>query len=129
MSFKLEPKMPDVDDTCTNEKQLETAILDYLMGIDGCFGIKLNNVGVYDAKKRIYRKPNSRHIHKGVPDIMGVFNGRFFCIEVKYGKNKPSEHQTKFIDRVRSSGGVAFWCHSFSDFMYKFEENFGEPTS
>jgi penicillin-binding protein-related factor A (putative recombinase) len=117
--------MSILENDVINEKQLETMILDWLVGPGESFAFKLNNVGVYDAKKRCYRKPNSRHIHKGLPDIMGVRDGRFFCVEVKFGKNKPSEHQTKFIGRVLSSGGVAFWCNSFEDFLEKFEFEFG----
>lgn len=123
--FELEKRLPEQDDVCTSEKQLETAILDWLNLQQNCFAIKLNNVGVFDTRKRVYRKPNNRHIHKGVPDIIGMLKGRFFAIEVKFGYNKPTEHQIKFIDRVRKAQGVAFWCKSFEDFLYKFGENFG----
>jgi penicillin-binding protein-related factor A (putative recombinase) len=104
-------------------------ILDWLALQDKCFAVKMNNVGVFDAKKRIYRKPNNKHIHKGVPDIIGLYDGRFFGVEVKFGKNKPSDHQTKFINRVKEAGGVAFWCNSFTDFMYKFGESFALDDS
>lgn len=119
--------MPTEDDQVCNEKQLEHLILDWLVAQDKCFAVKLNNVGIYNKRKGCYMMPNNRHIHRGLPDILGVFDGRFLAVEVKFGKNKPSEHQTRFIKRVQEANGVAFWCNSFSDFKYKFNEYFNYP--
>jgi len=125
--FELEKRMPTEDDLCSNEKQLETLILDWLVAQDKVFAIKINTVGVYNKRKGVYMKPNNRHIHRGVSDILAVVDGRFLAVEVKYGKGKPSEYQTKFIMRIKDSGGVAFWCSSFECFMYKFHEAFNYP--
>jgi len=41
----------------------------------------------------------------GVPDIVGCYNGRFFAIECKAGKNKPTPLQQKNIDEITSAHG------------------------
>lgn len=110
----------------TPEKIIEKQILDWLNELDGCFAFKLNNVGVYDAKKRVYRKPNSPHIHKGVPDIMGCYKSKFFAIEVKAGRGKPSSDQKLFMKRINECLSVAFWTNDLEDCKGKFFNFFGD---
>ena len=43
----------------------------------------------------------------GVPDIVGCYEGAFFGIECKAGKNKPTPLQQKNLTDIRSAGGVA----------------------
>ena len=43
----------------------------------------------------------------GVPDIVGCYYGRFFCIECKAGKNKPTPLQQKNLDQVKAMNGIA----------------------
>jgi hypothetical protein len=43
----------------------------------------------------------------GVPDIIGCFEGRFFGIECKAGKNKPTELQKKNLRDIGLAGGIA----------------------
>ena len=44
----------------------------------------------------------------GIPDIIGcTYWGRFFAIEVKYGKNKASKLQDWNISEIKSRGGIA----------------------
>ncbi len=43
----------------------------------------------------------------GVPDIVGCYNGRFFGIECKAGKNTPTPLQEKNLRDIRKAGGVA----------------------
>jgi len=42
----------------------------------------------------------------GVPDIVGCYKGRFFAIECKAGKNKPTTLQQKNIDRIAAQSGA-----------------------
>ena len=44
----------------------------------------------------------------GVPDIVGCYKGKFFAIECKAGKNKPTPLQQKNIDAITAQGG-AVW--------------------
>jgi Holliday junction resolvase len=43
----------------------------------------------------------------GVPDIVGCYHGKFFAVECKAGKNKPTPLQQKNLDAINLSGGVA----------------------
>ena len=45
---------------------------------------------------------------RGVSDIIGVYNGIFFAIEIKKPGGKATPYQTAFINRVREAGGIAF---------------------
>lgn len=42
----------------------------------------------------------------GVPDIVGCYRGKFFAIECKAGKNKPTPLQEKNIDAIAKQGGA-----------------------
>ena len=43
----------------------------------------------------------------GVPDIVGVYKGKFFGIECKAGKNKPTPLQNKNLEDIKRAGGIA----------------------
>jgi Holliday junction resolvase len=42
----------------------------------------------------------------GVPDIIGCYKGRFFGIECKAGKGKPTPLQEKNIAQIIAQGGL-----------------------
>ena len=42
----------------------------------------------------------------GVPDIVGCYEGLFFGIECKAGKNKPTPLQDKNLAQIRAAGGL-----------------------
>jgi hypothetical protein len=111
------------------EKIIENQILTYLSN-KKIFVFKNQSTGIFDPKKRIFRKSNNPHHIKGVSDILGCLPyGRFLAIEVKkpYVSKKTmqfkyrtqeeleklaSEDQINFVKRVNSSGGVAFFADS-----------------
>ena len=43
----------------------------------------------------------------GVPDIIGCYQGLFFGIECKAGKNKPTPLQEKNLKEISEAGGLA----------------------
>jgi len=43
----------------------------------------------------------------GVPDIVGCFDGVFFGLECKAGKNKPTALQQRNLDQIADAGGFA----------------------
>jgi Holliday junction resolvase len=43
----------------------------------------------------------------GVPDIVGCYDGKFFGIECKAGKNKPTALQEKNLTDIAAAGGIA----------------------
>ena len=44
---------------------------------------------------------------KGVPDIVGCYQGKFFGIECKAGKNKPTKLQVYELNKIKKAGGKA----------------------
>jgi penicillin-binding protein-related factor A (putative recombinase) len=52
---------------------------------------------------------------KGVPDILGIYKGRFLGIEVKTATGKVSPEQEKFLENIRKSGGIGFVARSLDD--------------
>ncbi len=44
----------------------------------------------------------------GVPDIIACYNGHFFGIECKAGKNKPTALQEKNLRDIKEAGGRSF---------------------
>lgn len=44
----------------------------------------------------------------GIPDILACYKGVFLGIEVKVGKNKPSELQKAKVKLINDAGGLAF---------------------
>lgn len=53
----------------------------------------------------------------GVPDIVGCYQGTFFGIECKAGKNKPTPLQQLALDNISKQGGLALVVN---------EDNIGE---
>lgn len=64
-----------------------------------------NNIGVYDAKKKIYRKLPKWSM-KGVSDIVCLKNGIPFFIECKTKKGVQSDDQKEFQRLVEENRGV-----------------------
>ena len=81
---------------------------------------RINNGAVYDVKKKVYRKGVQR---KGVPDIIGIINGRFFGIEVKIGADRQSADQKEIEKEVNDAGGVYFVAKSYDDYLNKIAEH------
>lgn len=44
----------------------------------------------------------------GVPDIVGCYNGLFFAIECKAGKNKPTKLQDHNMRQIAECGGLTW---------------------
>ena len=105
------------------EKDIERSILDYLNTV-GCFAFKNPTVGVYDTKRKKFRRPNNPHMIKGVADIIGINpKGKVFFCEVKSAKGRLSPHQKAFIKRVTDMGVHAFVARSIGDVKEYFEEH------
>lgn len=61
-----------------------------------------------DAWYKIYTGPFQE---RGVPDIIGCHNGRFFGFEVKtperMSKEGPTIYQRRQLDKIKQAGGIA----------------------
>lgn len=65
----------------------------------------------------------------GIPDIIGVLNGRFFGIECKApGKEKNvTPNQQAKIDAINAAGGIAFVASSVETVHWHFYLNKAAP--
>jgi len=59
--------------------------------------------------------------YKGIPDIEGRYKGYSFWVEFKAPKGRVSEHQEKFIQRVKEHGDQVFVAFSFEVFRMEWE--------
>lgn len=80
----------------------------------GCFAFRVNNTGIYDPEKQIFRKA---HTQKGISDIIAVVRGLSVFIEIKVGKDRMSEDQTKFRYEVERANGLYFECRDIDTFL------------
>jgi hypothetical protein len=85
----------------------------------GCTAYRVNNVGVWDAAKKVYRAGNTE---KGLPDIFAIIRGRFAGIEVKAGRDKMSTEQQQRRFEIEKAGGLYFECRSTDEFLTWFKE-------
>ena len=88
------------------EKQLQKKALKYLKTISYVFKVVVAN-------------------EKGVVDIHGCKNGKYYCIELK-GSDKTEEDvsflQNKHLQKVRDNGGLAFWSNNFEEIKEKIDK-------
>jgi hypothetical protein len=107
---------------------IENQILTYLAN-KKIFAWKNQSQGTFDPRKGVFRKSRNVHHINGVSDILGIIDGKLLAIEVKkpYISRKTlqikyrtqeeleklaSEDQIRFINRVKSLGGIAFLADS-----------------
>ena len=95
------------------EKEIEQSILDYL-ALRGIFAWKIQSVGVFDTKKKVFRR-TPRRFTPGVSDILGIYRGRPIAIEVKRPGGKPSLAQREFLERFNREGGIGFIARSVEE--------------
>jgi len=73
-----------------------------------------NNGGVYDPTRKVFRQGSST---PGISDIIGFHKktGQFIACEVKVGKDKLSDEQRIFLQRVARAGGIGIECRKIED--------------
>ncbi len=98
--------------TSKAETEFIRQVRDYLH-LRGALTVRVNAgltvLGEGDSRRVI------RGAEKGTSDILGCYKGRFFAIETKVGKNKPTPEQEAFLASVRENGGIAFPAWSLDD--------------
>lgn len=106
-------------DTTANEL---TRAIETFVRLTGNYADRINNTGIYDARRGKWRKGGTR---KGIADIIASklieHEGRKFsvnvAIEVKIGKDKLSEHQERIRDEITSAGGYYIVAKSWDQFI------------
>jgi len=97
------------------ERVIETIILEWLNYLPGCYAWKNDNTGVYDPARGKFRKVTSKFKPPGVADIIGVYQGRCLCIEVKREGGQPTTAQVSFLRRIAREGGIAGVARSLAE--------------
>jgi hypothetical protein len=71
----------------------------------------LNTLGIFN-----YKNHGGLGSAPGLPDITGVLkDGRGFWIEVKTDMGVLSDKQKRFIENIKSAGGIAFVARNIED--------------
>lgn len=96
-----------------SESQILDAVCEYLHMM-GYFFFRVNNTGLYDPTKKTMRKL-SKWSMKGVSDLMVVFNGTVYFIEVKSASGRQSPDQQAFQAMVESNDCDYFIVRSVDD--------------
>jgi penicillin-binding protein-related factor A (putative recombinase) len=96
------------------EKTIENQILTWLF-YKKIFAWKNQSVGVFDPKKKIYRKPKSIFHINGVSDIIGIYKGKALFIEVKSAKGRLRPDQIKFMAQAKQEGAICIVARSIED--------------
>lgn len=98
----------------TSEIEAQSAIIDLLelYQLQGkLFFQRINNIGVYDSKNKVYRSPG-KGLHKGFPDIYILINGKSLFLEVKSNRGRQSIWQEKVQEKIESNGGLYYVVRS-----------------
>ena len=74
-----------------------------------------NEAGVKREVKKLLDKhgwyhwmpPSNAYGRSGISDFNAVKGGRFLAIETKFGSNKPTPMQVRFMDAITAHGGTA----------------------
>lgn len=107
------------------ESNIQSLILMALSQAD-CIVWRVETAGAWVGKilhqeRGMVTLVNARMIQAGLcvggSDIIGIHKptGRMIAIEVKAGKNKPTDEQTNFINAIRNAGGIAGVARSVED--------------
>ncbi len=78
----------------------------------------------------VARKLSAEGVKAGVPDIhLPVAAGRFIglWIEMKFGTNRPSEHQARYMEALRKAGHRTVVCYSWASAVAAIEEYLSMP--
>lgn len=72
--------------------------------------------------RRAARMKNDRQIRPGVSDWLVLMrSGPLLAIELKVGKNKPTDEQAAFAAAIELVGGLAYTCRSLADVIEAIE--------
>lgn len=106
------------------ESTIQRQIIDYLKmllarGIVAWFCRVNGGAALYDRQtvwNYTLSIPGFEDAHDGYSDLHGMLSdGRYFAIEVKRNRKKPTKPQQRFLDAVRHGNGIAIVAYRFED--------------
>lgn len=123
--------LPKYSDSTANG--LTKCVIDFL-NLNGCFAERTGTEGrVIDGRKTytdvlgrqktigtVKRIPTSGT--KGSSDIKAVIGGKMIAIEIKVGKDRQSEAQKGYQEKVEKAGGIYWIVKDFEGFYEKYLE-------
>lgn len=77
-----------------------------------------SGMGANISKKKWIKSSTTR----GTSDISATIKGKAIHIEIKVGKDKPSEHQITMQERIQSAGGVYEFIGDMESFMSLYDK-------
>ena len=100
----------------SSASSLTQSIICYL-NMSGFVVWRNNTVGIWDAKKQIYRKNKAEK--KGISDIIGFrkSDGKHIDVEVKAGSDKMSVHQLLHHDQLKTGHCISIVAKNFDQFL------------
>lgn len=105
------------------EKEIERIILDWLSTQPGCKAWKNKSMGTYDPVRGIYRANHSKYSEKGSSDILGIWQGKMLCIEVKSRRGTLRPEQKEFLAAMGSLGAITLVARSLLDVVDRLSES------
>ena len=105
---------------------LTKAIIDYIT-LNGYQAERINTMGVARTKYRTDGSVAGVQWTKGTgtpgsADISATIKGRSVKIEVKIGKDRQSDAQKRYQEKIEQAGGVYYIARNFDDFVIFFNE-------
>jgi len=124
------PSIPEYALAATNWQDnsanaLTKSIVGFL-NLSGHFAERINTQGTYRAGRKIpvgesFRMTPGKYVPttgvKGSADISATVKGRSVKIEVKYGKDRMSEHQKSYQEQTERAGGIYYIARDFDSFI------------
>lgn len=105
----------------TPEGLIKNEILSWLHS-NSIFCWPVDSVGIYDPKRKVFRRRSNIYHINGVSDILGIYKGIPLAIEVKSKTGRLSPEQKIFIEKFNHHGGIAFMARSIGDVMEALSE-------
>lgn len=101
--------------------RLTKAIIDYIR-FNGGDANRINTTG---TMRKINGQSKWTHggTRRGTADIHAIYQGRHISIEIKIGRDRVSDDQTKERQRVERAGGLYFVARDMESFIEWFKSN------
>jgi len=72
-------------------------------------------MGTYDPVRGCYRANHSKFSEKGSSDILGIWDGRMLCIEVKSRRGTLRPEQREFLETMGKLGAITILARCLED--------------
>jgi len=97
------------------EKDIEKLILEWLNLLPGCKAWKNKSMGTYDPVRKCFRANHSKFSEKGSSDIIGIWQGKMLCIEVKTKRGTLRPEQKEFLETMGKLGAISLVARCLED--------------